>query len=233
MVSGKGNPRIKPTFGSLLARLLHPVVIWLHNLLSASNVHSQSHGLPDVVIILGYALYKDGSCSAPLQTRVEAGVRAWERLAGQRPHTALIFSGAHPGDGLRRHSEANAMLTHAMVVKQHENGSKQPHVQWLLEQRSISTRENAMFSLQIVKEHGWHNILVVTNQFHQRRSLLTFKKAACDLHMKVQVLVEQLPFAGHQHGAWGGGPLLDMYMDMYDGARELAALPYYWAKGYL
>ncbi len=49
----------------------------------------------------------------------------------------------------------------------------------------------------------------------------------------MQLFMQEMPFAGHQHWHWGGGLMLDQSMDLYDWLRELAALPYYWAKGYI
>jgi len=56
--------------------------------------------------------HRNGTCTRPLQSRVEVGVSLYE----QRSADHLIFSGAHPGEGLRNISEASAMLDYAVSL---------------------------------------------------------------------------------------------------------------------
>jgi uncharacterized SAM-binding protein YcdF (DUF218 family) len=46
----------------------------------------------------------------------------------------------------------------------------------LVEDRSASTRENALYSAPILKAHGFDRILVVTSWQHSARALRTFRK---------------------------------------------------------
>jgi uncharacterized SAM-binding protein YcdF (DUF218 family) len=46
----------------------------------------------------------------------------------------------------------------------------------LLENKSISTYENALFSKEIVKKRGYKSVLLVTYPLHTRRSRYVFKK---------------------------------------------------------
>ena len=127
------------------------------------------------------------------------------------------------------------------------------HPRWLNEEASTSTRENAVFSLQMVKERGWSSVLVVTNPFHQRRSQWTFLKAAADLGLvapsgrqlgshrddgssaaageAVRIYVARTPFVGHV--GYAGGSMHDAAVDVWDWIREILAMGYYWAKGYV
>ena len=123
---------------------------------------------------------------------------------------------------------------------------------WLNEEASTSTRENAVFSLQMAQERGWSSVLVVTSPFHQRRSQWTFLKAAKDLGLQAtsggwpvgsreqgdavtapetRVYMAQAPFLGHM--GYSGGPLHDAAVDVWDWIREVLAMAYYWAKGYI
>ena len=85
------------------------------------------------VVVLGYALARDGAPSPALEHRVRAAVREWERSASReeedegnevedgggveknknkrkKRRVALVFSGGHPGGGLRGlRSEAEVM----------------------------------------------------------------------------------------------------------------------------
>jgi len=42
---------------------------------------------------------------------------------------------------------------------------------------SDSTYEEALHSRDIMREHGWHSAILVTDPFHMRRALLTFRQA--------------------------------------------------------
>ncbi|KAL6762909.1 hypothetical protein V8C86DRAFT_3130421 [Haematococcus lacustris] len=213
----------------------------------------------DVAVVLGYALFRNGSLTTPLKARVQEGVRLWQE--GAAAH--IIWSGAQPGPEAGPSSEASAMAAWALALlpspstiqseeekqeKQEEEEEEQQQGQgdgsaqcpggqqlprsWLLEGRSTSTRENAMFSLALVKSHRWTRILVVTNTFHQLRSRLVFLKALQELHMQeCQVVMAHVPPAWHQ--GWGGGALLNWALDVLDPVREVAALVLYWWRGYV
>lgn len=45
----------------------------------------------------------------------------------------------------------------------------------VLEDRSFNTRENALFTMAIVKERGWKSLLVVTSAMHMKRAMGCFR----------------------------------------------------------
>jgi uncharacterized SAM-binding protein YcdF (DUF218 family) len=45
-----------------------------------------------------------------------------------------------------------------------------------VEDQSLHTRENAEYVLNLLKEHHFTHIILVTSPFHQLRTYLTFKK---------------------------------------------------------
>jgi uncharacterized SAM-binding protein YcdF (DUF218 family) len=101
-----------------------------------------------------------------------------------------------------------------------------------MESSSTSTRENAVFSIELAKQHGLRSFLIATNTFHQLRSLLVFRKVLQEMGLGgSRVYVAEVPFTGHR--GWGGGPLLNHAIDQLDFWREIAALVYYWLKGYI
>jgi len=51
----------------------------------------------------------------------------------------------------------------------------------VLEERARNTRENAVYSAEIIRARGWKSILVVTSAFHMKRSLECFE--AVDLQV--------------------------------------------------
>jgi uncharacterized SAM-binding protein YcdF (DUF218 family) len=71
-----------------------------------------------------------------------------------------------------RRSEAEAMLHYA--VSRDGVPGKEASV-WLLEDRSTSTRTNAIESLKMVRERKLRSVVVVTSEFHQWRAARTFR----------------------------------------------------------
>lgn len=65
----------------------------------------------------------------------------------QKAVQRLVFSGGHPGGGVRVRSEAAAMAAYA--------ASQMPEPQkegmWILEEASTSTRENAIYSFKLLR----------------------------------------------------------------------------------
>jgi uncharacterized SAM-binding protein YcdF (DUF218 family) len=223
---------------------------------SALSLGSATHAPPpaDYAVILGYALHRNGTCTRPLQSRVEVGVALFERGAAR----GLIFSGAHPGGGLRAVSEAGAMAAYAASLLPQPDSSPSPGV-WIHEDRSTSTRTNALYSLRLILEQAQQqeqeqqqeqqqslSIVVVTSPFHQLRAYLTFRRLLRDRGLlagkpaaareqqqqqqQYRLYVAPAPFAPH-HGY--GHAWLDAAADQADFWRELAALAYYWARGWL
>jgi|SRR5450755_300281 uncharacterized SAM-binding protein YcdF (DUF218 family) len=46
----------------------------------------------------------------------------------------------------------------------------------LAETNSLHTKENAEYTLQILKKHNMHRVILITSPFHQLRTYLTFQK---------------------------------------------------------
>ena len=192
---------------------------WTHNrLLSASAlIGGEEPPRPlaiDAVVVLGYALSRDGSPSAALEHRVRGAVREWERAEEQsreeegrrrRKRVKLVFSGGHPGGGVRSRSEAAVMRSLASELLLLPSEGKRitaPAEDWLLEEASTSTWENAVESLEILshssslsssssegeekeekeeeeeEEKEALSVSIATSPFHQRRALATFRCAA-------------------------------------------------------
>lgn len=218
---------------------LRGLTSWMHGLLAVSQRYPLPDGATaDVCVVLGYALHRNGTCTRPLQSRVEVAVELFRR--GTAGH--LIFSGAQPGGGVRNVSEAGAMEAYAEGVL----GARPPAGAWLLEDRSTSTRTNALYSLAMIRERQrqrqqaeaggggggpWLLVVLATSPFHQLRSHRVFLRAMREAGMPAsqELYVADAPFAGHR----GYGPVLDALADQWDFWRELAALVYYWARGWL
>lgn len=156
----------------------------------APPLRARHRGQVDVAVVLGFALERDGAPTKALRRRVSAGVALFEEgLAG-----ALVFTGGHPGDGLHRRgnrSEAEIMKECGLDLLE-QDLLESAEQNWILEDESTSTRENALFTLRKLWAHPLCagaspgasdpiTVAIVTSPFHQRRSLLTFERAYRDL----------------------------------------------------
>ncbi|MEN9892466.1 MAG: hypothetical protein RLY78_2761 [Pseudomonadota bacterium] len=60
-------------------------------------------------------------------------------------------------------------------------------LRWL-EGRSRDTRENATYSLEILRAQGIHRVLLVTHAFHQQRAIANFRRAAQEAGWALQIV---------------------------------------------
>lgn len=118
----------------------------------------------EVIVVLGAALR--GSRLGPaLAERVEAGVAAWH--GGLAP--LLLMTGA---------LEATAMRARAVELGV-------PVERVLIEHSARTTRENALYCAEILRQRGLTRALVVTQAYHRPRSVAAFRRAGLDAHALV------------------------------------------------
>ena len=96
--------------------------------------------------------------------------------------------------------------------------------QMLREGASSSTRTNALYSLQLLRESDVEpqRLVVVTSRFHALRSALVFKRVLSDAGLTA-VDVVTLPVAAEH----------ERHARQLDFWRELAAIALYWVMGWL
>jgi uncharacterized SAM-binding protein YcdF (DUF218 family) len=95
-----------------------------------------------------------------------------ERLLREGRAKFVIVSGAAIEPSLAEFSEARVLAEQLRAW-----GVASDRI--VLEERARNTRENAVYSAEIVRARGWKSVLVVTSAFHMKRSLECF--AAVDL----------------------------------------------------
>jgi len=151
-------------------------------------------------VVLGFALDRAGRPSPPLEARIRTGVQLLQQGRVER----LVFSGGHPGGGLRGGlSEAEVMRRFAEGHVGDGGGTSGAGplrgAELLLEDRSTSTRENALYSLMALAQedgrgaaHNLGEVVVVTSCFHQWRARRVFRRAAKQLNLATQVTVAPL-----------------------------------------
>lgn len=155
---------------SLMWSLPH-VSNWLNATLARRNAVVPAEQLPtaDAIVVLGGAghygwLERDHVDPDELRfSRVAAGARAW--LAGRAP--LVVLSGGGPRNGP---SEADMMaraITRLGV----------PESALVLEERSHSTRQNAVFTAALARQLGIRCVLLATSEVHMPRASLLFAQA--------------------------------------------------------
>ena len=222
----------------LLSLLFHPSVIRLLHLILAVDDHDLPNDHPcDAIIVLGYALFHDGTPTEPLKGRVMAGVELLEKKVAPR----IIVSGSHtcPKEGLRCDTEANVMMRWA-ASQQGERTDALDSDMWWKEEKSTSTRENAVFSLELLKERlggSARSVVIVTSPFHQRRSLWTFERAAKEAGcLDLKIFIARTAFVAHHGYGRGFGfaaGLFNSSIDLWDWIREVLAIIYYKMMGFV
>lgn len=116
----------------------------------------------DVVIVLGGGLRKDGSVGPIVEQRIQKGVEL-----ATVPFAPVVLMSGGPVKS-KNFIESVQMAAYAKTL-----GVVPPVV---TEERSTSTRENALQSKIVVEEHNWTTALLVTSEFHSKRACAVFRK---------------------------------------------------------
>jgi uncharacterized SAM-binding protein YcdF (DUF218 family)/glycosyltransferase involved in cell wall biosynthesis len=99
-----------------------------------------------------------------------------------------------------------------------------PDAAIVLETRAANTRQNVLFTYDILRQHGWRDVLLVSSPYHMRRALLAWKKAA------PEVGVTPEPVASSQFYVHGEGASFAQIRGIL---QEYAAIVDYWWKGWI
>lgn len=158
----------KGAFGSKLYRSVSLLVVYVLLLMAVylfsaalNLIHLHKHWGADYIIVLGAGV--NGERITPLlAARIDKGIE----LLGQNPDAVLIMSGGKgPGENV---AEAEAMAGYAQ-----ENGVSTEQI--MVEGKSRSTRENLLYSRELmVKESP--RVIIVTTAYHVFRALLLAKQ---------------------------------------------------------
>lgn len=99
----------------------------------------------------------------------------------------LIFSGA--AQDTTGPSNAAAMKKHAL-----EAGVSEAAI--IVDENALNTQQNAQNTDEIMKRHGFTNVILVTSGYHQRRASLEFQKSAHE------VTVRNYPVVNDKDWSW-------------------------------
>jgi uncharacterized SAM-binding protein YcdF (DUF218 family) len=115
----------------------------------------------DALVVLGAALTPDRKRLGPaLEERVVEGAAAFHRGAAKR----MIVTGR---------LEASLMRERAIELDV-------PAEAILVEHTALTTRENALFSAELMRRHGLRTALIVTQPYHRLRAVAAFRKVGVE-----------------------------------------------------
>jgi uncharacterized SAM-binding protein YcdF (DUF218 family)/glycosyltransferase involved in cell wall biosynthesis len=161
----------------------------------------------DAIVVFAGGVGESGRAGGGVQERISKAVQLYRDGVAPR----LIISSGFVF-ALRE-----AELMRAIAV---DNGV--PAQAILLEDRAANTYENVVFTDQILDRHDWRRIALVSSPYHMRRAVLTWRKAAPDVHVMATPPETSL-FYAHERGASA---------EQIRGlAQEYAAIVYYWWRG--
>lgn len=116
----------------------------------------------DAVVVLGAATVAPGVAGPALLRRIHHGIGVFFAHRAAR----LVVSGGVVGPPP---AEAHVMRDIALM-------RDVPFEAIHVEDRARNTFENALFSGKMIRDGGWRRVLVVTDGFHMRRALYTFRR---------------------------------------------------------
>lgn len=134
-------------------------VVFACGLTAAVHVYGQNDQAQnaDVIIVLGSGLRRDGSPGDALSRRSRWAAEVWQ--SGYAP-TIICTGGISQGQW---RSEASACKEILMAYGVSENAI-------VLEEKSRSTEENAIYAGDIMENNGWREAVIVTDGFHAFRA---------------------------------------------------------------
>lgn len=120
------------------------------------------------IIVLGYQL-KDGEMQPELEQRCEAAAA----LARSLPEAILVCTGGATGsNNPEKHTEAGMMKDYLSDVC----GITPDRI--FIDELARTTKENAEYSLAILREQGSETMTIVTSDYHQRRGQMLYNAMA-------------------------------------------------------
>jgi uncharacterized SAM-binding protein YcdF (DUF218 family) len=156
----------------------------------------------DAIVVLGSRVYPGGRPGPSLTRRALHAAALYHQ--GLAP--LVVCTGAQGDETIPSEAAVACGLVAAQGV---------PPGALLLEDRSHSTEENALYTAELLQPRGLATVIIVSDSYHLYRARLLFTRAGLT------------PYVSPAGGEAGRLRPLERY---YRGAREMAALAWYWGK---
>jgi uncharacterized SAM-binding protein YcdF (DUF218 family) len=158
----------------------------------------------EVLIVLGGSALEDGIIGQSSYWRSVYALRAYR----QRPFSKVILSGGgqyHPADLMRAFLAASGVPGDRITV----------------EDRSVSTHENAVYTKQLVASDN-HGLVLLTSDYHMFRASRTFRKAG------LNIAPQPFPDLVKRSSS-----LTERWPAFFDLCEESVKTGYYWVRGWI
>jgi uncharacterized SAM-binding protein YcdF (DUF218 family) len=139
----------------------------------------------DVLVVLGCRHGPKGALRGAVLARVERALEAWR--GGLAP--GFIVSGGRRWHGLTEAHAMRGFLAEAGV----------PSANVLCDHCSLSTAENAYYSVRLAREHKFRRLLIVTQDWHLPRALRAFRRAGASEASGLAAPSPWVPFTERAH----------------------------------
>lgn len=127
-----------------------------------------------VIVVLGYALAKDGTMQPPLLDRLAVALK----VAQANPTARLIVTGGQPQAGV---TEAD-LMTRWLV----EQGVDRDRI--IGEDKAKDTVGNGLNAASLIKRHGGDAVILVTSSSHMRRARVVVEEALAQYGLALTVV---------------------------------------------
>ena len=142
----------------------------------------------DAIVVLGAPLARDGSLTAALKGRVAAAAELYRRGGGRY---VVVTGGVTHG---APRPEAAAMAEALVDV---------PRDVLLVEDRALTTADNARYTAQMLAPLGARRVWLVTQPFHTRRAAYLFQRAGLEPRAWPVPGAPKLRWALREYASWG------------------------------
>jgi uncharacterized SAM-binding protein YcdF (DUF218 family)/glycosyltransferase involved in cell wall biosynthesis len=182
-----------------------PLVWWLASPLKVSSPPQPA----DAIVVFAGGVGESGQAGGGYQERVAEAADLYRA----RYATHVVLSSGfrfvfHEAEVMRDLAVATGVPADAIV----------------LEQEAKDTHDYVVFNHEILRQHGWRTILLVSSPYHMRRALLTWRRNAPDITV-IPTPVPQSQFYLHERG-----PNLEQIRGI---TQEYVAIAVYWWRGWI
>ena len=170
----------------VLCLVLYVGAVWaINRTLPLANTATSQF---DTIIVLGYPAEEDGTPRPEMRERVMEGVR--EYRAGVAPRIIMTGGAAHN------------QFVEAHVMAQFAESQGVPASAIIEEGQAKDTIQNAYYSVQIMRKHGWHSAEVVSSHSHLARASLIFSRFPIEWRMHAAPWPSEYDFVDRAEHEW-------------------------------
>ena len=161
--------RILTALGFSLLYLLS-IQVLKDSLITEDHLTLQDYQQAQAIVLLGGGLRDSKELYSPLaSTGIQLERLRYAAFLQKETHLPLLITGASPTGAIEAKIAAEELQNFFNVP-----------TKWI-EPRALTTKENALFTKQILAKEGIHKIILVTNEWHMQRAKLLFQQQGFDV----------------------------------------------------